>query len=596
MKKNNKNEIYYLIPIILIVTIVPLIVRLRVIPLSGAAYNFWNGETVNYDFFSYNKMVWIIIFTIFAMISFGTKLYKEGYEAIGKTYFYIPMAIYSVAVIISTMVSKYKEIALGGFVDRYEGMYVLLAYMIILFVTMNLLKDESHAKTMLYAIFILLTINCTIGIFQYIGYDLWKTSFGKSLMLPREYKKYADSLNFNFMKHEIYSTLYNTNYVGSLMAMLVPLSTTMLILEKNRRLKVISAIMVILSVVNLIGSNARSGIVGCTFAFIVLIVMLNRYIIARWKSFTVITVCIILLVLGINTVSKGAVYKRVTSIKTEIIELVSKTKASRETADEWPLKSFKVNENIVEMVINKDTLKIAVREGQINFSDENNRAINLKFDNNTGKIELLDKRYNGYLIQIGDFNDQKILQISYGILNFTFKLLDNSITLIDNKGNVISLKPVETFGFKGLEDIGSGRGYIWSRSIPLLKNTLLIGYGPDTFAAYFPQNEFRAKLHYPLWQIIDKPHNYYLQTAINTGVISLIALLVLFSMYFASSAKIYIKNRYDNFNSIVGLGMFVAVFGYVIAAVFNDSIVSVAPVFWVILGMGISVNRMVIKK
>ena len=41
--------------------------------------------------------------------------------------------------------------------------------------------------------------------------------------------------------------------------------------------------------------------------------------------------------------------------------------------------------------------------------------------------------------------------------------------------------------------------------------------------------------------------------------------------------------------------MFLAFCGYATAGMFNDSLVSVAPVFWVILGMGIACNYLITK-
>jgi hypothetical protein len=39
-----------------------------------------------------------------------------------------------------------------------------------------------------------------------------------------------------------------------------------------------------------------------------------------------------------------------------------------------------------------------------------------------------------------------------------------------------------------------------------------------------------------------------------------------------------------------GAACFAAFCGYVSAALFNDSVVSVAPVFWLLLGLGIGIN------
>lgn len=49
--------------------------------------------------------------------------------------------------------------------------------------------------------------------------------------------------------------------------------------------------------------------------------------------------------------------------------------------------------------------------------------------------------------------------------------------------------------FKGHERSLSGRGYIWGRTIPLLKKFLLWGSGPDTFTVKFPQTDYVMKVN-----------------------------------------------------------------------------------------------------
>lgn len=107
-------------------------------------------------------------------------------------------------------------------------------------------------------------------------------------------------------------------------------------------------------------------------------------------------------------------------------------------------------------------------------------------------------------------------------------------------------KPVEAFGFEGREKMGSSRAYIWSISLPLLKHMIFAGYGPDTFAIYFPQYDYigRLKAYGTTSIIVDKPHDLYIKNVINTGVLSLIALLVLFTGYFVQSVRVYSNNKF----------------------------------------------------
>lgn len=144
--------------------------------------------------------------------------------------------------------------------------------------------------------------------------------------------------------------------------------------------------------------------------------------------------------------------------------------------------------------------------------------------------------------------------------------------------------------------IGSGRGYIWSRSIPLLKKTLIFGYGPDMFAVYFPQNEIEAKIDIfgINYMLVDKPHNTYLQYGINNGCVALLGFLTccaavllraLRSVNAAAKAQTHTYTGY-----LVAAGG--AVVGYLGAGIFNDSIVAVAPVFFILLGALVASSRL----
>jgi O-antigen ligase len=153
-------------------------------------------------------------------------------------------------------------------------------------------------------------------------------------------------------------------------------------------------------------------------------------------------------------------------------------------------------------------------------------------------------------------------------------------------------KGIESIGFKGYETFATNRGYIWSRTIPLIKNSILLGYGPDTFPIYFPQYDYLGKLrYYETGNIfVDKAHNLYIQTAMNSGMAALLALLALFGIYFVTSVKIYIKEKFESFLPYAGFACFAAFVGYAVAGLANDSVISVAPVFWVLLGLGIGIN------
>jgi O-antigen ligase len=89
------------------------------------------------------------------------------------------------------------------------------------------------------------------------------------------------------------------------------------------------------------------------------------------------------------------------------------------------------------------------------------------------------------------------------------------------------------------------------------------------------------------FMIVDKAHNLYLQTAINTGIISSAAQLTLFGIFLFWAVKKIVSAKKINTPCFAALfGSTVGVAGYMVTAFSTDSIVSVAPIFWAILGLG----------
>jgi O-antigen ligase len=126
-----------------------------------------------------------------------------------------------------------------------------------------------------------------------------------------------------------------------------------------------------------------------------------------------------------------------------------------------------------------------------------------------------------------------------------------------------------------------------------------MGYGPDTFFLTFPNNDFIGKLRHlskGIYRLVDKPHNLYLQIAIDTGLLSLISILFLLGAYFIQTQKCLFRSDLTNLEEVVGQSIILAVLAYLVAGFFNDSVNSVAPVFWGLVGLGIAINRIVEKK
>ncbi|KPU44958.1 O-antigen ligase [Oxobacter pfennigii] len=129
--------------------------------------------------------------------------------------------------------------------------------------------------------------------------------------------------------------------------------------------------------------------------------------------------------------------------------------------------------------------------------------------------------------------------------------------------------------------VGSQRIFIWTRTFEYIFDKPLLGNGPDTFNKVFFMTPDEAKYYFgsPLIYV-DKAHNEYLQIAVTMGFPALFAYLWFLALIIYKSFKAL--KRHKNIYLVCLLS---AVISYLIQAFFNISVVSVAPVFWSVLGL-----------
>lgn len=573
-----------LFPVAFILAAVPLMVYLKEITLSAIETESWGGDKTYSDFFNYFKSQWLIIITVLAILFFLGNQITKGFK-IDKKFIYIPTGIYALLIILSTIFSKYKEVALDGFIARYEGMYILLCYIALMFIVINLVKSEKQMQFLLKALLISALIIGLIGAFQLIGLDLFRTNFGKRLILPQEYHDSLDAVDFRFEKSYIYSTLANPNYVGSYMVMLIPIAFTAFIFVKKIWVKAGFASLTLILIANLLGSRSRAGLIGAGVAVIFGLILLRKFILKRKLLFFGAVGVAIALFIGINAALNGMLINRIVS------ELNIMFSGEVQFFD---LKDITFSDNKVSIVSGTETLNITKNENGLKFLNTQGADLNIDIKDigNAKTITFKDEDYMGYFLVIQGRKItvyQKLVELEFSILDDGFSLIG-----IGNK-EVKQIEKPESIGFVGKERLGSARGYIWSRSLPLLKKTLFLGFGPDTFTINFPQEDYIGKIraYGTPKMIVDKPHNMYLQMAMNTGVLSLIAFLVVCGAYIIECFKLYLKKLDDSFICLAGTGIFLGICGYLVAAVFNDSMVAIAPVFWVLLGLGFVCNKWV---
>lgn len=136
----------------------------------------------------------------------------------------------------------------------------------------------------------------------------------------------------------------------------------------------------------------------------------------------------------------------------------------------------------------------------------------------------------------------------------------------------------------GVLRVGSERLFIWSRTVPLLRDRPLLGSGPDTFNMVFRMTRDEAKHYFGAsYFYVDKAHNNYLQIAATMGLPALFSYVLFLFLSMKKSWSGIVRRGFQR--NIYPLALFSGLLGYMIQDFFNISVVSVAPVFWSLMGL-----------
>ncbi len=574
----------FLIPILLIVTILPLIMKMYDYDVpQHSKYPWFPFQTVT-DFFLYYKM-WLLIIisiTMVIIIAVKTLIYNEKLRF---TPLFIPLAGYAFLALLSSILSEHRAISFSGGPEQFESIFVLLGYCLITYYVYLFVQTEYDIRYILFWVTIGAVIIALIGFTQYMGSDIFTTTFGRKLITPSSYHDYIDTLKFNFGKNRVYGTLYNPNYVGVYVALLLPVIVMSAFHAKKRWHIPLYIITIVGLIISLIGSKSTSGLISIVVSLIVAIVFSWRYVL----KYFYLTIPLVLLLLGLfiislktdNYISRGV--KKITDInKTEV------ALTDIQTLDDYVTVTYKGNTFSMDFG--------TTDEGYLEFDirDEEGNKLAQGTSEVSGEFTIDDERFQGITYSPILFENQLAFSISIDGTDwmFTNNTEDGSYYFINRFGRLDKIETAKSLLFTGYERFASRRGYIWSRSIPLLFDNFFIGTGADTFVLAFPQQDYVNLNNYGYGdQIISKPHNIFLQIGVQTGTLSLILFIAFFMYYFITSIKLYIRGRFDSYYSRVGVAILISTISYMIAGLANDSSITVAPLFWVLIGLGIVVNE-----
>ncbi|MBS6559190.1 MAG: O-antigen ligase family protein [Clostridiales bacterium] len=586
--KEEKDSKFLIYPLIIVMAIIPLIVHQKIVPTRLEQYEWFSASESSMDFFLYYKSVWIIVMAVIILGILCVQLIqKKEHQKI--TIYMIPIGIYGLLVILSMIFSENRTLSIHGTMEQFESGFVLLGYLIFLYYAYLFVDTEDKARFLIKAWAVSIAILCILGLLQVLGHDFFATDFGKKLILLKEYWNNLDDVSFTFGVNRIYLTLYNPNYVGVYATIAIPILVAFISFTKNFVGKVIYGILTVGMLICIVGSQSKTAFLSLAVVIILAIIIFRKRILAQWK-FVIPGIIVLAIVFFVFDASIGHDY-------TDRIKAAFKTLTQSQTSEPAVTKVDMLDDEIVIHYLNNPLHISYTRNGDsfsIQVLDDTGDGISVSQQENN--IVLQDERFTGVTITPILIGEQYGIQIVIGGHTWYFtneaKDGDSSYYFYTPYGKWDKVNNPEVFEMN--ENIFSGRGYIWSRTIPLLKENIFIGTGPDTYTIEFPQDDYVGLENYGYkGSIMTKPHNMYLQIGVQTGVISLIAFLVFYIMYFVQSIRIYIKGKFDTYASQLGVGIFLASIGYMIAGITNDSTITVAPIFWILMGVGFSMNKIV---
>lgn len=584
MKKRKQQLL--LIPTIIAIGFIPMIVHSHSYSTGLSMFD-WFPEIseMQVDFFLYYKMVAIItIATIMCMILLYQSVTNNKY--LKRNNMWYCMAGYIALVLLSVLFSKYPRYSLRGGYEVFESLWVVLGYVIISFYTYQFMKTEEDVKSVAKYSLVGISIITIIGLFQYFGFDLFRSTIGKMMITDPAKWSEIDNLGFSFPLKTSYTTLYNTNYLAFYFGLIIPIILVFLLFAKTLQKKLVYCLMAVICFITLIGSNSKSALLALVITFFLGCVILSRYL---KKYFWVPTIaCIAFSVIVIMYANRIGGFS---NLYDAIFVGVNLSESEQAVTDIDTLDDrivFKIKDE--ELHLTYDVLN----DDQVIVEMKNASGVLLDYQLDESTFVLADPLYMNCSVTPVYLENMIAINVSIDGHDWLFsKQADGSYYYYNTAGKFVKIEDIEKSNIFS-DSMLSGRGKIWNYILPCLKKCIFIGNGTNSFVLVYPQNDYVPEVYQGASTLIDvKAHCFYLQQFLENGLIALLLFLTFYIWYLLGSIKLYRKIELDSFISQMGLGIALGTFNYMIIAIANDSNVCTAPVFWALLGAGVAINEII---
>lgn len=582
-RKRNVIGILKLLPLQFILVVLPLIVKCYQADSGYSVYP-WYGNSGAYSdmFLHYKMVVFTLLSAVIFLLTIGTVICRIRRKEKIISPALIPVAVYVLGVVLSTIYSVNREYSMTGTMDQKEPVWVLLGYVIAAIYAVLCMRDEKDVRRLFSAAVLGGAFMAVIGVLQALSNDPFRWEWVQRLIMGNEYIDNYGFFTIKFEEGRAFGTIYNPNYVGSYVALYLPMALGGILVFRKLWSKLFSGLVTGGLLIFLFASQSRTGIMAALIALIIGLFFMMGKVFHYWYF-----VIPLMFLGGILFVDFDALNDHVLSNRIRVMFAVEKDSSELHWIDTTG-RGVKVGYKDTEF-----TIKLDGTSDNFTYTvTENGKKKEVRYEDGTILAYFTLDDGEEIKLQKVLYDETIVFNLNLDGNNYYFYKndLDGNYRIKNDYGRSDECIHAENV-FENYGRVASGRGYAWGITIPLLKDHIFVGSGPDTFMTVFPQNDYVACANAGMKNIVfSRPHNFYLQMGVQTGVMSLAAFLVFFAYYFISSCRRYFWKQLESREQWVGFAVFISTIGFMIAGIANDSLIVVTPMFYVLLGMGVAIN------
>src|SRR3989344_2690171 len=200
----------------------------------------------NYELFEFNKMLFVYLGTVIITAAWAIRMILNRKLILRRTPFDIPILLFRLSQILSTIFSIDPRTSLLGYYSRFHGGLLSTIAYILLYYAFVSNMDKKKTLNAIYCLLTATTLVAFYAISEHFGID-------KNLWVQD-------------VQNRVFSTLGQPNWLAAYLAVLIPVSLSLIL---NSKFLLLNSILSVLFFASLIFTKSRSGFLGLSLGLTV---------------------------------------------------------------------------------------------------------------------------------------------------------------------------------------------------------------------------------------------------------------------------------------------------------------------------------------